>query len=189
MSHERKKSNSSTDTIGDIRHGFDGLLGALGDVISEVSERLEAGEAREVHKSFEVETGKGPVRAEAGVRVRFADGAGGARSNSRASMARAVNPERKKETARATEPMPRAIDFEIFEDESIWLLIADIPGVDREELKLSEADGDLVIETIGARRFRATCALPEGIRAASLNVSLRNGILELTANVGDAEGE
>ena len=185
MSRKRKNAGASNDPIGEIRLGFDGLLGALGDVVSEISHRLEAGEAREVHKSFEFDTGKGPVRAEAGVRVRFADAGGGERTATSRSMSGPVNPERKPSQKRDGGASPRTIDFEIVEDEAAWRLIADIPGVARDELSLSDAEGGLVIETTGARRFLATCPLPEGVEVNDLDVSLRNGILELAAKTDE----
>jgi HSP20 family molecular chaperone IbpA len=75
------------------------------------------------------------------------------------------------------------MDFEVFEDSGIWRLTADIPGVEEHEVCLARGDGDLVIETKGVRRFRCVSPLPEGIGPDDLEMSLRNGILELTAAV------
>lgn len=186
MSRDRKNSDASGNSPGDIRLGLDGLLGALGDVIAEVSERLESGQSREVRKSFEVDTGRGPVRAEAGVRVRFADDGGRSQTSSRPA-AQPVNPRRPSPPTSSSESKVRAIDYDVFDDGDTWRLSADIPGVDQGELNLADDDRELVIETTGARKFAARCPLPEGVSAKDLDVSLRNGILELTAQLGRAK--
>ena len=58
---------------------LDGLLGKLGDTLGEMIERLEDGETGEFRRSHELQTPRGPVRAEAGLRVRMGlgDAAGG----------------------------------------------------------------------------------------------------------------
>ncbi|MEO0918700.1 MAG: Hsp20/alpha crystallin family protein [Pseudomonadota bacterium] len=186
MSRDPKDRKGGGDPMGEIRTGFEGLFGTLGEVISEIADRLETGEAREVRKSFEWNTEKGPVRAEAGVRMRFADAGGTSRPTRSRPMAEPVNPERPaaKAQPKATEA-PRPIDFEILDDGSTWRLSADLPGVAEAELSLTGDDGELVIETTGKRRYHAVCPLPPGVTADQLAVTLRNGILELHAKLGD----
>ena len=188
MSRRPKTGAGSSDPIGEIGAGFEGLMSALGAVVSEISERLEAGEAREVHKSFEWDTGKGPVRAEAGFRMRFADQVHGGRDAGERRVAEPVNTATSR--TKAADPNPpqppaRPIDFEIVVDGNAWRLNADIPGVEESELRLSEDAGMLVIETTGARRYACRCPMPEGVRADALSVSLRNGILELATPGGE----
>lgn len=185
MSHKRKGQDGFTDPFTEIRGGVDGLLSALGSVVSEISDRLESGEEREVHRSFEVDTGKGPVRAEASFRMRFAESANEGRQRKTRSVTEPVDVPSATATKRSgNSPKGRPLDFEVVEDGGTWTLSADIPGVERSDLRLSEADGNLVIETIGNRRYRAVCPLPKGVGVATLHVILRNGILELSSKGG-----
>ena len=62
----------------DIEAGLGTLLSALGDAVAEVTQRLGDGQTGEFHRSIDIETAQGPMRAEAGVRVRFADQVGAA---------------------------------------------------------------------------------------------------------------
>ena len=80
------------------------------------------------------------------------------------------------------------MDFEILEDAGAWRLTADIPGVEESELSLGIADGELVIESTGARRFRGATDVPDGVALEDIEVSLRNGILELSCLTGKAPG-
>lgn len=191
MSPNDKRGKPGSDPLGDLRLGFNGLLGALGEALSEISERLEDGEAGEVRRSFEVDTGRGPLRAEAGVRVRFADPGRTAPLGAERVMTRPVKdaaaPARTPAGAAAERP-PRPIDFEIVEDAGTWRLTADIPGVEEGELSLGLADGELAIETTGARRYSGRAALPAGATPKDIGVSLRNGILELSFGPGKAAG-
>ena len=117
MTDNGKKRGSGGDPFGDLRVGFDGLLSALGEAITEISDRLETGQSGQIHKSFEVDTGKGPIRAEAGVRVRFADGGGDGRRAGASGMSRPINtpPPAAARPRPSSEAPVRRIDFEIVE--------------------------------------------------------------------------
>lgn len=188
MSNDRKSRNSGDIPLGDITAGFGTLIDALGAAISEISERLDKGETGEVRRSFEVDTGKGPIRAEAGVRVRFADQ--GPRAEPTGGV-RAHAPHRSATTGQAqprSSPPSRPIDVEILEDAGTWRLTADIPGVEKDEVALAISEGELVIETTGRRRFEGRAAVPDGITLDDIGLSLRNGILELTCPSNKASG-
>ncbi len=190
MTRNDKDDRPASDPLSEIGRGFSGLMNALGEAIAEVSERLDVGESGEVRRSFEMDTGKGPLRAEAGVRVRFADNGAGAPGAGASKMARPVNPAR----GGRADPRPEAtlaaavqpIDFEIIDDAETWRLTADIPGVEENELSLGAVDGQLQIETTGHRRYRGVAAMPEGIAPEDIEISLRNGIVELTCSLRKA---
>lgn len=182
MTKDKTKETSGNGPMDDIKIGVDGLLGALGATIAEITTRLEQGQASDVRKSFEVDTGNGPVRAEAGIRVRFADSG----RSDQATKPRPVNPDRREaqtDTGRPDTRMSgsvRPLDVEIIDEDGTWRLVADMPGVEEHEVSLSKDAGHLVIETTGARTYRATTVLPSGIEPDELECSLRNGILELS---------
>lgn len=190
MTHDDKPRKPGGDPLGEFAAGFGGLMNALGAAISEISERLDVGETGEVRRSFEVDTGKGPVRAEAGVRIRFADAAGRGEERSGRPFARPVNapaPAAKQAPAGAGQGRAvRPLDFDILEDAETWRLTADIPGVEADEITLDVVDGRLVIETTGPRRYRGSADLPAGVLREDIGLTLRNGILELSCKPGRA---
>jgi HSP20 family molecular chaperone IbpA len=69
MDEDRRKKLDETMSELDLRLG--GLLGKLGDALNEAVSRLETGDDGEVRRTHEIETPKGPLRAETGVRVRL----------------------------------------------------------------------------------------------------------------------
>lgn len=152
---------------------LDGLLGQLGASIGDMLGRLEEG-AGELHHSRTVETERGPVRAEAGIRIRV----GGIEAE------RATQPTQRPSTAPpkpAPEP-PRPVAATILAEPDLWSLTAELPGVTQADLRLDVDGVELTIEAEArGRRFRGVFTLPPGIRRDDLSVSLRNGILDLTA--------
>lgn len=244
MSDGPRKKPDGDGRLADIMTGLDGIFAALGEVMSEAAERLQAGESGEMRRTFDVETGRGPLRAEAGLRVRFATPEAGGAADPGRQMEQPINraatgqnqtprtTDREPqadfeaagpETARASERAkssprsdattvgdnsaetgmdtgrstgsarptaaqgqidaaprrPRPIDYTIFEDASAWRLTADIPGVGREDLELKIEGETLLIETRGARWFQGAADVPAGTQPGDLEISLRNGILEL----------
>jgi hypothetical protein len=173
MSDEaKKKFRKATEAI-DLNLG--GLLGNLGAVLGEAVQKLtEAGEAA-VDKIDEVQSGKGPIRTHAGVRVRV----GGLAS----SGPKSVNPGRPRETAAPppkTATVPRALDCEVIEDGTGWMITAEMPGVAPAEVAL-EVDGTrLLIRSTGARRYEGGITLPAPCPVEAISQSLVNGILTLT---------
>lgn len=160
------------DRMDEIQLGLGGVFDALGEAFSEVTRRLEEGQAGEVRRSYEVDTGKGPLRAEAGIRVRFA-GADVTPTSPSTSPVNTPKP--------AAPPEARSIDADILEDaDGGWRLTADLPGVALDDLLLSQDGTQLKIETKGARHYRTEFDFPPGRRIEELNVHLNNGILDLS---------
>lgn len=192
MTRDDKRRKPGGDPVEELAAGFGGLMNALGAAISEISERLDAGASGEVRRSFEVDTGKGPVRAEAGVRVRFADAAGRGEGAAARAYPRPINTPAPGADAAGAEAARsrrvRPLDFEILKDAETWRLTADIPGVEADEITLDVVDGRLVIETTGHRRYAGAADLPEGVARDDIGLSLRNGILELSCTPGGAAG-
>ncbi|ARE42203.1 Gas vesicle protein GvpH, heat shock protein Hsp20 [Rhodovulum sp. P5] len=174
----------------DVRLGD--LLGDLGSALSEMMDRLESGQSQEVRRDYSVDTGKGPIRAETGIRVRVAGQEVGSTRQPRAP--RPVNrpagkPAARAEAAAPASPKPRPIAADIFSDGGQWQLVADLPGIDADGLTLSEEGAELVVAATGrGRRFEGRFTMPEGLGLADLSVSLNNGILEITAELpGEAD--
>jgi len=72
MGEDPKKKFEKAMTDLDMR--LNGLLGALGSTLTEALDRLDAQDGAELRRFEEIQTTRGPLRAEAGLRIRFAGG-------------------------------------------------------------------------------------------------------------------
>lgn len=178
-----KGRGAGKDLREEIDLRLDGLLGELGRTLGDMIERLDGGSG-EVRRSRSFETGRGPVRAEAGIRIRA--GGLGLPPGRPQPAAR----ERQAGTAPSTAqpPVPCPIDAAVEEEAGLWTLTADLPGVGAQDLSLSERDGHLhIAATARHRSYEGSFALPPGVTLADIEVSLRNGILNLTARLPGPE--
>ncbi|MEM6939777.1 MAG: Hsp20/alpha crystallin family protein [Pseudomonadota bacterium] len=169
--------------FGGVRHEIDlrldGLFGELGKVIGEAMEHLEDG-ASEIRRSQEFQTKNGPVRAEAGVRVRM----GGRAFPSTDNTQDATQPFSRFSEQKSKAMAPRPITATILEEAGLWSLTADLPGMTQDDLRLDVSAGTLKITAAAHdRRYEDTFDLPHGLSKDDLQVSLRNGILDLTAKI------
>lgn len=183
MTDKRKTFRDAAAEI-DIRLGD--LLGELGTALQEAANRVhEAGEG-EVRRESTWQTGSGPVRASAGIRIRtLGAGDGGATPKTDRDPGRPVNRDTPKQPE-AAEPPARPISATILDEPSHWTLVADLPGITADDVALSQGEEGLVVDAVGrARRFRGSFPLPDDIAVDALTVSMRNGILELTAARGE----
>ncbi len=174
MTEGPKSGPKNTANTLDLR--LDGLLGELGRAVSEMVERLESG-AGEVTREQSFDTGRGPVKAQAGIRIRM--GGVEVQSDTAPSARRPTQPAA--ETPPSA-PKPRDLTGTILEEDGIWSLSADLPGVSEEDLTLNAEDGQLIVTaTARGRQYVGRFPFPEGLRTSDLTVSLRHGILDLTA--------
>ncbi|MBF9029976.1 Hsp20/alpha crystallin family protein [Rhodobacterales bacterium HKCCE3408] len=150
----------------DLRLG--GLLGQLGSALSEALSTLE--DQGEVRRETTFDSDRGPVRASAGIRIRTVGGTAHAPEGPAHPGRRRTDPK----------PPPRPIDATILRDETGWRLIADLPGIPRDDLTLETEAGELVIRAAGrGRRYAGRFPLPDGVAAEDLTVSMQDGLLEL----------
>lgn len=191
MTRGRRPRSPSGNPLEDLTTGFSGLLDTLGDALSEVSQRLESGQSSELRRSFDLETRNGPVRAEAGIRVKFAEPQGGGSTQPFTKKKGTQTPQSANtEPGAKTPPTPaavvRPIDFELTEDAETWRLVADIPGVEEQDISMKREDGELVIETTGRRTFYGRSVIPGWLSLDEVQVNFRNGILELVGQKSEA---
>jgi HSP20 family protein len=85
--------------------------------------------------------------------------------------------ENKLETTRTRQARVPRVD--IYENEQELLLLADMPGVASEELRLAIEPPELRIETTAddARAFARTFTIDERIAVADVSAELKNGVL------------
>ena len=200
MTKDRKAPEGparGADAFGEIEMRLGGLLGELGQAVGDMLGRLEDGTSGEILRSGEIETQRGPIRAEAGIRVRFAGkeiatpgvparGAppgAGRRPPDRPAARTGTDLGRPPPAPDPGQtPAPRAIDADIVSGDGHWSLTADLPGVAEDRLTVEVSQGRLILSADGrGRRWAGEFALPDGLTRDDLAVRLRNGVLEISA--------
>ncbi|MEM9342706.1 MAG: hypothetical protein AAGA87_06645 [Pseudomonadota bacterium] len=168
MTDDPKKRMDSVRQEIDLR--LDGLFGDLGRALGDVLAKLdEAG--GEVRHARSFDTGDGPIRAQADIRFRM----GGLEGGASTATPEPVKPE---------SPKPRDITATILSEGPHWSLTAELPGVTEADLDLTVTDGQITITAAGqGRAYTGTFDAPATLTKDSLTVSLRNGILDLSAEV------
>jgi HSP20 family protein len=82
--------------------------------------------------------------------------------------------------AQAREPR-----VDLYDQDQESILVAELPGVSEEEIRVNVEEGFLVsLETTGARKYATTVPLSETVNAASLRKTYQNGLLELRLQKG-----
>ncbi len=163
-----------------LESNLEALLGSFGKALTAAVSRLDEGKGSS-DDGFDTTTG--PVRATGRMRVRM----GGLDSAPAAKGPRPVNRARTAAPATAADPpqtdLPktaRPLAYDLFEDDSAWILTADMPGVSADQVALSLEGGTLMLATTGPRRFEARIPQPCACPLDQVERRLVNGILTLT---------
>ena len=172
-----KKRTGKADKLDELQFGIRDLFEALSDAIAEVSTRIEEGETEEVRRNFDFQTKKGPIKAEAGIRMRMAGLEASAPSVS-PTPSSAKTPKNAANTS--DNSTYQDLVYNVFENDNGWHLTADMPGVSKEQLMLNASGGELELRTNGQRLYAASVSLPEGASLENIACTLQNGILELS---------
>lgn len=174
-----RKKRPFEDAANDIDAGLNGLLGALGEAIGEMVSKLDDGKAGSVNRNMTFDTDKGPIKAQAGVRLRM----GGMDIGTASKDPQPVNPNRHQD---APQSRSKDLSFDLFEDADDWILTADVPGVEENDINLAQDGDTLLITTKGARIYEGEAKLDTSFHVKTISTSLRNGILTLTIPKGSA---
>lgn len=179
MSKSKKPGRGAADDIAD---GLNGLLGALNEALMDMANRLDDGASGTVERNHVFETPKGPMRAQAGVRVRV----GGFETAGPApSQPQPINPNRT--STSPPPPNPRDVPCDVIESDDHWTITADLPGIAEDEVDVSLDGTAVVITAAGRRHYHGSCDLGAPGVVPDDAVRLHNGILTLTVQkVGGA---
>jgi HSP20 family protein len=151
--------------------GLGGLFKGLGDVLDLLSEMVEKdGETVTRTGEFKVKGLGEKAKGVYGFTIRT--GIGGIPQVERFGNIRTTD--EGPTVAEVREPL---VDF-FNEDEEI-VVVAELPGVGEEEIRIEVQDDILALETTGERKYAKEILLPDAVNASSLQKTYRNGILEL----------
>lgn len=151
--------------------GLGGLFKGLGDFLDVFSEMIETGES-EVSRSGEFKVkglgdkGKGVY----GFTVRT--GTGGIPKVERFGNIRTG--EEGPVVAEAREPL-----VDIFDEGKEIVLVAELPGVSEEEVRIDIREDVLSLQTTGERKYEKEILLPRAVAPKPKAKTFKNGILEL----------
>jgi HSP20 family protein len=166
---EKKKKEEKGEVTFDL--GFGGLFKGLGDFVDLLSEMVEKGEEQVTRTGeFKVKGLGEKGRGVYGFSVRT--GIGGIPRVERFGNIRAT--EEGPEVAEVREPL-----VDVFDEEREMLVVAELPGVGEEEIRVEIQDDVLSLETTGEHKYAKEILLSGSVDPASMRRSYKNGILEL----------
>lgn len=171
MKDKGKKGNKEEPRV-HIDIGFGNLFKGIGNFIDLISDMAEKGqEFAQETKEFR---GKGPLKDLKGVygfSVKM--GIGGQPTVEPFGNVRSTPTGPKVDET--TEPI-----VDVFEEDEEILVVAEMPGVDEENINVESKGDVLVISAEGERRkYRKEVLLPSRVKGEETSRSHRNGILEL----------
>jgi HSP20 family molecular chaperone IbpA len=172
-----------------LEDGLSGMFTALNAALSDVVSRLEEGNAGGLERDFTFDTDKGPIRAQAGLRVRM----GGTESHEKRNTPKpftvktpnAPNPQEQHREGLSAQDRP--LEFDLLEIAGGILVHADLPGVNQADLAIKKDGTSVQIRTTGQRRYFAQIELGRAFNLDLATMTLNNGILTLHIQNGDVE--
>jgi HSP20 family protein len=164
-----------SDPLGDAG----GLLGGLGNLIKQLGELAARGaELREAvgREPGGREAGGSKVEGVYGFTIRTV---AGGKEPSEVKIEPFGNVRPDETTGRPTVRPVREPITDLFDEPGGLLVVAEMPGVCTEDVRLSLADGVLTITAEGRTRYHKEVRLPGSFSAAGMSHTCRNGLLEV----------
>lgn len=161
---EDKKENINMD------FGLGGMFKGIGNLIDLVSDMTEKGES-EVSRTgeFTVE-GLDQTRGVYGFNVRM--GLGGAPTVEEFGNIRATD--KGPVVVEEREPL-----VDVFDEGELILVVAELPGVEEDDIQVDIQDGILSLSADGKRKYAKEVLLPSPVDPDTVTITFRNGILEI----------
>jgi HSP20 family protein len=157
---------------GGIETGLGGMLKGLGDLVEKLGELAETGQ--ELSKTGEIHGSGKEVRGIYGFTVKVGLGEEGPRIEPFGNIRRDIKSGRT-EVQEVREPM-----VDVFEEDDHLLVLAELPGIGKEDLRIDLKDDVLTIfAERGDKKYRKEVLLPRSVAKEKIQVSCKNGILEI----------
>ncbi len=173
------KSKSKAKDTEDAEPGqaeLGGLLGGLGNLIGKLSELAEKGKELQELKKFGSEGGPKGVY---GFTIKTDIGREGARQGS-VKVEPFGNVRKDDRTGKATVREVAEPPIDVFDEPSHILIVAEMPGVSEQDVKLELRDDVLEISAErGPKKYRKEVLLPMHFEPDAMTSTCRNGVLEI----------
>ena len=168
------------------RGSVDGLLGGLANLVEKLGELAEKGEQLKREGNFEVQGGEGKnYRGVYGFTVRT--GIGGDRDEVKVEPF--GNLKRDKATGHTIVQEVREPVIDLFDEPQQVVLVAEMPGVAADEVKVELADDILTLRAgEGERSYYKEFVLPAHCTGEIASITCNNGVVEIrcTKSAADA---
>jgi len=153
-----------------------GILGGLGGLLEKLGELAEKGE--ELRRSGVLESKDKRVQGVYGFSIKMGLGEDGL------SVEPFGNVRKDEETGKTVVDEIREPLVDVFEEEDHVLVVAEMPGVSQDEVKLELADDILTINAEhGDKKYHKEVLLPAAFAADKMTHSCHNGVLEVKFQV------
>jgi HSP20 family protein len=170
----KRSSSNPLDKIASGSFSLGGLLGGLGGMIEKLGELAKAGE--ELSKSGELTDASGKIRGVYGINVRTALGEGG---QTEIKVEPFGNVRRPPSDRPAGEDVREPL-VDVYEEDDHVLVLAELPGVAKENVTLKVTNGRLGLSAErGKTIYRKEIDLPKGCAAERMSWECSNGILQV----------
>jgi HSP20 family protein len=157
---------------GGTEAGLGGILKGLADLVEKLGELAETG--REFSKTGEVHGSGKEVKGIYGFTVKVGLGDEGPRIEPFGNIRRDIK-SGQTEVQEVREPM-----VDIFEEDEHLLVLAELPGIGREDVRIDLKDDVLTIAAArGDKKYRKEVLLPRSVTKEKMQVACNNGILEI----------
>jgi len=152
--------------------GLGGILKGLGDLVGKLGELAESG--RELSKTGEIHGSGKELKGIYGFTVKVGLGDEGPSLEPFGNIRRDIKSGRT-EVQEVREPM-----VDVFEEEDHLLVLAELPGIGKEDVAIELKDDVLTISAErGDKKYRKEVLLPRNVSRERMQISCNNGILEI----------
>ncbi len=165
----KKKERTSQ---GGVEGGLGGILKGLGGLVEKLGELSESG--RELSKTGEIHGSGKELKGIYGFTVKVGLGDKGPSLEPFGNIRRDIKSGRT-EVQEVREPM-----VDVFEEEDHLLVVAELPGIGKEDVAFELKDDVLTISAErGDKKYRKEVLLPRSVSKEKMQVTCNNGVLEI----------
>jgi HSP20 family protein len=166
-----KKHNEKTPN-GGFELGLGGMLKGLGDLVEKLGELAKAGEG--LSQTGEIHGPGQEVKGMYGFTVKVGLGDDGPRIEPFGNI------RKDRESGRTVVQEVREPVVDVFEEEDHVLILAEMPGVGVEDVKITVEDDLLTISAErGDKKYRKEVLLPASVTKEKTQVTCNNGVVEI----------
>ena len=171
MTQRKGKGGAGRDAGANPEVGFGGILRGLGELVEKLGELAEKGE--ELSRSGEFGREKG-LRGVYGFSVKVARGGEGVKVEPFGNIAK------DQATGRSVVHEIREPMVDVFEEADHVLVVAEMPGIGPDEVRVEVRDDVLIISAEkGDQKYRKEVLLPQSFPRGKMKISCQNGILQI----------
>ncbi|MBZ5513731.1 MAG: Hsp20/alpha crystallin family protein [Acidobacteriia bacterium] len=166
------EKNKDRNSHGRMESGLGGILRGLGDLLERLNELAQTGQ--ELSKTGEIRGPGGQTRGIYGFSVKVGLGDESPRIEPFGNIRRDIKSGRT-EVQEVREPM-----VDVFEEDDYLLVLAELPGIGKEDVRIDLKDDVLTISAEhGDKKYRKEVLLPRSVSKERMQVSCNNGVLEI----------